>query len=773
MNNKGEAMDEFTVFGKSVPRVDARTKVSGELKYLDDVKLDGMLYGKILRSPHPHARILGIDISKAKKLAGVRAVITEEDTPKIKFSFVQAQADKLPLCDREVCYVGDEVAAVAADSLEIAEEAINLIEIKYEVLPAVFDPEEAIKPSSSLVHEDKKNNVAFEIHKKFGDAEKGFKESDYVFEDKFVTSKVTHCCMETHGCIAYFNHTGRLTVYCPSQAPHTIRQEIARILDMPRSKVRIVSTPAGGGFGQRLVTDMKQPIAAILSRLTGRPVKIVNTREEEFMTARTRYPYTVYVKTGVTKEGKILARQVKIIVDNGAYNDKGVATLNYAGECFLVLYNIPNLQYDGYGVYTNKQFGTAFRGFGNPQVTFATETQLDDIASKLNMDPIELKLMNVNRAGDVTVSGTKVISSGLVDSINQAVEKSGWREKRNRPRKIGENRYRGIGVAIMAHTGSGGRFYGYAATDTFIKVSEEGQVTVITPAPEIGQGTTTAVAQIVAEVIGINLANIIIVNSDTDIIPYDLGAWGSRSVFVCGNAAKAAAENLKKEIIEAASKMFEISPEKIEIKNGEAFLKENPEKKVFFSEVAEFSVNRLGHPLSGRGRYFDPLASEVTFYKLAGKQIPTFTFGCQIVEVEVDTLTGEVKIIKVIAAQDTGKTVNPYMAEGQMEGAILQGLGYAISEECLLDKGRPMNPNFTDYKIWTAPDVPDEEIILVESNDPLGPFGAKGIGEPGFVPTAAAVSNAIYHATNVRMKKLPMNPERIFYALKKRDKDEK
>jgi len=763
-------MSEFTVFGKSVPRVDARAKVSGETKYLDDIKLDGMLYGKILRSPHPHARILGIDISKAKKLTGVRAVITAEDTPKIKFSFVQDLADKLPLCDKEVCYVGDEVAAVAADSLEIAEEAIDLIEVKYEVLPAIFDPKEAIKPSSVLVHEDnKKSNIAFEIHKKFGDVEKGFKKSDYVFEDEFVTSKVTHCCMETHGCIAYFNYEGRLTIYCPSQAPHTIRQEIARILDIPRSKVRIVSTPAGGAFGERLVTDMKQPVAAILSRLTRRPVKIVNTREEEFMTARTRYPYIVSVKTGVTKEGKILARQAKVVVDNGAYNDKGISTLNYAGECFLMSYNIPNLQYDGFGVYTNKQFGTAFRGFGNPQVTFATETQLDDIASKLNMDPAELRLKNVNRAGDVTVSGTEITNSGLVDCIDRAVEKSGWQKKRNRSVRIGENKYRGIGMAIMSHTGSGGRFYGYAATDTFLKVSEEGQVTVITPAPDIGQGTTTVVAQIVAEVIGVDLSNIIVINSDTDIIPYDLGAWGSRSVFVCGNAAKAAAENLKKEIIEVVSKMFEVSPKEVEIKNGEAFLKENHGRRISFGKVAEFSVNRLGHPLSGRGRYFDPLASEVTYYKRAGKHIPTFTYGCQIVEVEVDTLTGEIKVIKITAAQDTGKTVNPYMAEGQMEGAILQGLGYALSEECLLDKGRPINPNFTDYKVWTALDIPKEEIIFVETDDPLGPFGAKGIGEPGLVPTPAAISNAIYHATGIRLKRLPMNSERMFYTLKKRD----
>lgn len=672
-------MGEFSVLGKPLPRIDAWAKVTGEIRYLDDIRIPGMLYGKILRSPHAHARILSIDTSMARAIPGVRAVITAEDTPGIKFSFFQALADKLPLCRDKVRYAGDEVAAVAADDVETAEEAIEHITVEYEVLPAVFDPEEAMKQGAPLIHEERESNIAFEGHKSFGDIEKGFRESDYIFEDRYVTSRVTHCCLETHGCIACFDQLGKLTILSPHQAPHTIRQEIARIMDLPLSRVRIVQTPVGGGFGQRLVTDMKEPVAAILSRLTGRAVKIVNTREEEFSTARTRYPYIVEVKTGVRKDGRIMARQARVIIDNGAYNDKGPATLNYAGECFAVLYNIPHIKYDGYGVYTNKQFGTAFRGFGNPQVTFASESQLDDIAEKLGMDPCQLRLKNANKPGDTAASGAKITSCGLIECIEKAAERSGWKEKRRKPADPVDGRCRGIGMAAMVHTGAGGRFYGYAATDTFTKISEDGNVTVISPAVEIGQGATMVVAQITAEVLGLDPKEITVINTDTEIVPYDLGAWGSRTSFICGNAAKSAAESAKKEVMEAAAKMLDKKPEELQAKEGKIFVKDSPEVGVTFQEVAAFAVSKLGYPLSGRGRYWDPLAPQVGIDKKYGHHLPTFAFACQVVE--VDTLTGQVDVVKVTAAHDTGRTINSQMAEGQVEGSILQGLGYALSEE--------------------------------------------------------------------------------------------
>ncbi len=760
-------MGEFKVFGQPVPRLDAVSKVTGETKYLNDLKMPGMLWGKILRSPHAHARILNIDISDAIKFPGVRTVITAEDTPNIKFSFIKDLADKLPLCSDKVRYEGDEVAAVAADDLETAEKAIKLIKVDYQVLPAVEDPEEAMEDGSPLIHDDKNSNMAFELHKEFGNVEQGFAQSDYIFEDRYVTSKAVHCCMETLGCIASWSSTGKLILWAPLQAPHTVRQEMSRILEIPERDIRVIRTPTGGAFGARLVTDMKYPIAAILSRLTKRPVKIVNTREEEFKTAKSRHPYVIYLKTGVTKEGRLVARHARIVVDNGAYIDKGPATLNIAGVMFSVLYNIPHVKYEGYGVYTNKQSGTAFRGFGNAQVSFAGESQIDTIAAKIGMDPIKMRLLNANMPGDRTKSGAHVTSCALKECINKSAEAINWDEKWNcYPKEIAKGVYRGIGSAVMVHTGSGSRFYGYAATDSFIKISEDGVVTLITPAVEIGQGALTSMAQIVAEALGVLPDQIEVITDDTTITPYDLGAWGSRTSFICGNAALAAAADARKEVEEAAAKLFGVVPEDIQIQEGKVWASNNPDKQVTFGEVADYAVQKLGYPLSGKGRYNDPVAPKVSLDKGYGDHIIAFTFACQTAEVEVDTYTGKVKVLKVVAAHDTGKTINPLMAEGQIEGSIAQGLGYALTEQLIYDKGRVQNPNLQDYKIWAAADLPPMEVFLIEDNNPNGPFGAKGIGEPGLVPTSAAIGNAIYNATGKRIFELPISSERLYNHLK-------
>lgn len=758
-------MAELNILGKPLPRLDSLAKVTGEMKYLNDITLPGMLYGKILRSPHPHARILRINTERARNLPGVRAVITAEDTPRIKFSFIDDLADKYPLCPDKVRFVGDEVAAVAADDLETAERAASLIEVEYEPMPGVFDPEAAMEPGVPVIHDDFPRNIAFEVHREAGDAEEAFKTADYVFEDKYVTQKVNHCCMETHGTIAYWDATGRLTVWAPTQAPHTVRQEIARIFNIPRSRVRVISTPAGGAFGSRLVTDMKSPVASILSRKTGRPVKIVNTREEEFTTAKTRYPYVIYIKTGVAKDGRIVARHARIIADNGAYNDKGPSTLNFVWLMFGVLYNIPNIKYDAYVVYTNKHYSTAFRGFGNPQMHFASETQLDAIAAALKIDPVELRLKNANQPGDMTNSGAHVASCGLVDCIRQSAEAARWEEKRKAPQDLGDGRYRGIGAAVMVHTGCGGRYYGYSATDSFVKISEDGQVTLVSPVAEIGQGGATAMAMIAAEVLGVGLSRINVINGDTDLTPYDLGAWGSRSTFVCGNAARSAAEAAKEEVIKVAAAMLGVKSEEITLRDGRALAAGDNAKSVDFSDIAAFAVNNLGHPLSGKGRYEDPGAPTVV--KGHGSNVIAFAFACQVAEVEVDTKTGKVKVLKLIAAHDTGRTINSLMAEGQIEGSLVQGIGYALTEEAVEVEGKMLNPRFIDYKTLSAADIPEMEVILVESDDPFGPFGAKGIGEPGLVPTAAAIGNAIYHATGKRFFSLPMNAERVYQRHKR------
>ena len=758
-------MPSFQVIGKSVPRIDALDKVTGSCPYLDDIKLPGMLFGKILRSPHAHARIVSIDTSEAARMYGVRQILTGRDLPNIKFSFYPHLADKYPLCPDEVCYVGDEVAAVAADDPLTASLAIEAIKVVYELMTPIFSAEEALKVDAPRVHFDQDTNVSWKIHTVVGDVEEGFRDSDHVFEDRFESGRIAHCSMETRGSIAHFEQSGRLNIWSPTQAPHTLKQELARALNLPSQKIRVIRTNLGGGFGGRLVMDMMDPIAAVLSQRTGRPVKLVNTREEEFSTARTRYPYVIYLKTGVKNDGTIVVRQARVIVDNGAYNDKGPSTLNFAGVTFMSLYDIPNIQYDGYTVYTNKQYCTAMRGFGNPQLNFASESQLDDIAVKLGIDPIEIRLRNAVKPYTVNKAGMEITSCALTECLEAVRDKL----KENSPvagNDLAAHIRRGIGIAAMAHSGSGTRNYGFNGADTFIKVADDGKVTVISPVVEAGQGGSTVVAQIVAEVLGIPMHMITVSNQDTDIIPFDLGAFGSRSTFVCGNSAKSAAEDTRREVLEAASHLFKVDVMELSLREGLVYQNGKKEPLGSFAQVANDSIMKLGSTISGRGRYCDELAAQLTFPKDLSRLIPAYSYAVQAAEVEVDTETGEVKVLRIIAAHETGKTINNMMALGQVYGGIAQGIGFALKEELKIDAhGKVSNPCFVDYKVLRASDVPKLDVIFIESNDPEGPFGAKGIAEPPLVPTAPAIANAIYNAVGVRLRDLPMTPEKIVIKL--------
>jgi CO/xanthine dehydrogenase Mo-binding subunit len=535
---------------------------------------------------------------------------------------------------------------------------------------------------------------------------------------------------------------------------------VARILDIPIRNVRIINSAMGGGFGSRLVMDMKLPIAAVLSRRTGRPVKIENTREEEFETAKTRYGYTIYLKTGAKGDGRLWAREMKVIGDNGAYHDKGPATLNFSSMMFGLMYDIPNIRYDGTLVYTNKQMGTAFRGFGNPQITFACETQLDALAAKLGMDPLELRLKNANQPNQVTTCGAEITSCGMIECMKAAAEAIQW------PKKRKQRRLRGVGLANMVHTGAGGRFYGYNAADAFVKLSDDGTVTLITAALDMGQGAHTAMAQIVAEEMGVGLGDINVVSNDTDLTPYDLGSWGSRATFMNGNAALDAARQAKKEIMAVAGEMMEADPSNIVLEEGKVFVAGSKDR-YGFGEVADYAVNKRGAPISGKGRFVDRLPPGYTIKEAFAKNIPTFSFGTQAVEVEIDPDTGEVRVLKVAAAHETGRTINTTMAEGQIEGSVVQGIGYALMEKLVLQNGKVINDGFLDYKIPTIGDIPEIETILVETEDPHGPFGAKGIGEPGLVPTAAAIANAIFNASGIRVRELPIQREHLLEQIER------
>jgi 4-hydroxybenzoyl-CoA reductase alpha subunit len=756
--------DEFSVIGKSYPRLEGIEKVTGATRFLTDMELPGMLHGKVLRSSYPHARIISINTEKAEKLSGVKGVITAEDTPKIPYCLIPRVANKLPLEDKKVRYTGDEVAAVAAETEGIATEALDLIEVVYEELPTISDSEEAMKPDAPLLYEEEGTNIAEHFHKEYGDVEKGFQESDIILEDRFETSPVTPCCMEPRSCLASFDGSGRLTLIANTQAPFSLRLELSKVIPLPLKKIRIIKLPIGSAFGSRFGMDPIDPICVFLSRKTGRPVKIVNTREEEFVTSRYRYRMVIHLKTGAKKDGTLVAREAKVITDNGGYNYQGYTIT--AGLCqkLTFVYKIPNIKFDGYVVYTNNVYGGAFRGYGNPQITFAAESHIDMIAEKLGMDVLDLSLKNIVEPGYKTVSNCHITSCGLRDCMTQAADSAGWRRKR---RKGGR---RGIGMASMQHVGGGIKaFFGNNCnfSSATIKVNEDGTVNLMSGSSDIGQGSDTVLAQIAAEELGIRFEDVRIITADTDVTSMCLGTWGDRVTFIGGLAVQNAARDAKKQLLELASEVLEANTDDLESREGRVFVKGSSEKAISIAELAWVSYFSKSKPILGRGFYEDPISIPDPETGYGGG--PTYSFATQVAEVEVDVETGKVKVLKITSAHDLGRAINPRAVRGQIEGALAQGIGSSLYERLEWVKGKTLNANFLDYRMLTALDMSTIKPILIESIDPNGPFGAKGVGEPALVPTAAAIANAIYDAVGVRIKSLPITPDKILAALEEKD----
>lgn len=754
--------------GKPTPRIDGVQRVTGESTYVSDVIVPRMAYGKVLRSPIAHGVIKGIDTSKADKIEGVLAVVTADDTPKRKFSFsggvVPDQPDKLILCDDKVRYVGDEVAAVAAETVEIAEEAIQAIEVEYEELEAVFDPEEAMKEGAPKIHE--KGNLSYSKVYRVGNVEDAFKQTGLIFvEGAFSTPKAAHVCFEPQGCVAEWSEaTGELRIIATTQAPHTLKQELGRALDIPSSKVHVTYPPTGGAFGSKLVMSPIEPIAAVLSRKAGRPVKIVNTREEEFTVSRTDYPYKITSKLAVTEEGKMVGIESTIIADNGAYNDKGPAVLLRSALSHAAHYNIPNIKVTSYLVYTNKQYCTAYRGFGKPQATFAIESLVDMAAEKLGIDPVKFREMNSTKVGNKTPNGVPIFTNGLEQCVHEATKRIGWWEREKSPRDLSRRYLRGFGFAMDAGTAAGNRKYGFNATDAFVLISEEGRARLVSGAVEIGTGTATALCQIVANILGLKVSDIDFVGYDTDVTAYDLGIFANRTLFVHGNAAVSAAKNAREELFRVASQMLGCNKEDLDIEGGLIRSKSDPSKKADVREVARYSFSKLGRPISASGQYIDadaPLAPE-------GKAPidSTYSFSAHAAEVEVDTETGVVRVLKYVAAHDSGTIINPLTAKGIVIGGTIQGVAYALMEELVTEDGTVVNPNFLDYKIPSMSDYPFEiEVVFATPPDPLGPFGAKGLGENAVSPAIAAIANAVYDATGIRFFRLPITSVRVLEAI--------
>ncbi|MEJ2164787.1 MAG: xanthine dehydrogenase family protein molybdopterin-binding subunit [Desulfobacterales bacterium] len=753
-------MQNLCSVGKRIPKIDAVDKATGRAQYVQDLKLPRMLYGKILYSKFPHARIAKIDTFKARALPGVRTVITGEDIPDIKMGFYK---DNRPLKAGKVRSYRDEVAAVAATDPDTAEEALSLIEVIYEPLPGVFDPEEAMQKSAPLVHEEHKTNVLrmpWKLH--YGDVDAARQQAAHVVEDRFSTTWVTHCCMGTSGAIAEFDPTNNLTIYTNTQIPSLAQKdflEALKAMGLKDKRVRVVKPCIGGGFGSKLDTYAYEYIAILLAFHARCPVKIEFSRVEEFIATSTRQPTVTYISQGCDENGKLLFRDISMILDNGAYTSWGATTPSVMMMPITSLYRVPNVRYEAKCVYTNNTYAQAMRGYGNPQATFAIECTMDMLAEKAGIDPIEFRRINANKPGDVSPQDLRITTCGLEECMDSIKETLQW----NAEKREGE----GVGIASLIHVGGGARVYKSDGCGTIIKMDDFGKLDVFTGATDMGQGADTVIAQIVAEELGLLVEDVHVIHSDTDVCPWDVGAHASRTTFIAGNSALGAAKKIKARLLEMGAKQLEAPLERLVLHDSCIIDTENAENRIELGKLLRKAHFSHGGQMLMAEHFYDPV-NENMGKDFKGNMSMTYTFGSHGVRVKVDQDTGKVQILKYVAAHDVGKAINPMLLEGQVYGGVMMGLGYALTEQVILEKGQNMNPNFRDYKILTAKDTVPIEAPVLETYDKDGPFGAKGIGEPGCVPTAPAVANAIYDAVGVRIKDLPITPERILAAIREK-----
>jgi len=751
-------MNGFQVIGKPLPFIDSRQKAMGEALYTTDLRLPGMLYGKILRSPIPHGRILSIDTSRAQRLPGVKKVITARDTPMIRYG--TTHEDWHLLAPDKVRFAGEEIAAVAAVDLDTAEEALELIRVEFEELPAVYDPEEAMQPGAPLINEAPRNIASvFEVER--GNVEEAFGESDLVLEEKYFTSQVYQAYLEPMAAVARPDPDGRITLYLPIQIPSKCRITYAKALGMALDDLRIIQPFVGGGFGAKMETPL-HPIAALLARLTGKPVSLTNTREEDFTGGNPRLPMNIQLKMGFTKEGAITAKKVRIVAANGGRVCYGLPILGTA--CFRVdsLYKFQNVKAEGYLVYTNTLPTGAFRGFGNSQMTFALESMLDQAAHQLRIDPAEMRLKNAVQPGYVSVHGWQVKSAGLNECVEKATGATGWQNKRTE-----KTPGRGIGLACCNHVSGYSAFFPpFHGSSAVLRLELNGKVSVISGEVELGQGQKTVFSQIAAEVLGLGVESVRMTPVDSDYSTFGLGAWASRTTTVGGKAVYLAAKELQSKINAYASSLLGAEEDKLIMAGGKITQADRPDNGITLADLAtRYLYQHNGSFIYGFGE-FNP-GTQVPDAGKYGNPSCAYPFAAHIAEVEVDTGTGQVQVVSYHAAHDLGRTINPLGASGQIEGGVAMGIGWALMENMVYDNGRVANASFLDYRVPGPRDLPQINSIFVESNDPYGPFGAKGLGEPTLNPVAAAVSNAIYDAVGVRLRELPFTPEKVLAALKR------
>lgn len=747
-------VEAMTVIGQRLPRVDAVEKATGVAKYTVDVYLPGMLHAKIKRSNYPHARIRHIDISKAGRLSGVKSILTYKDVPRLCHagqpepragSLVR---DQYILTDK-ARFVGDGVAAVAAVSEEVAEKALSLISVEYEVLPAVFDPEMAMRPGAPRIHDTECNLVIPPVIIESGNVDEGFSQADYIFTDRYVTSRHVPAFLEPYVCVCRPEPGGRLTVWSSTQAPFMVRGSLSEVLGIPISQIRVICEHIGGAFGAKQDLYQLEYLCALFALRTGSPVKMEYSREEVFISGRSRHPVIVELKQGVKKDGTLTARQARYIANSGAYGSHGPGITWVGAEALGSLHKCANVYIEGLCVYTNAPIAGAFRGYGAPQAYFALESQMDAIAERLGMDPIALRLKNAFQPGDIGLAGTPFLSWELGTCLEKGAELIGWQDRKPAGSQSGVIK-RGIGVATGLHSATA-----YPETKEIahavVIINEDGSVHLRSGAADLGTGAKTIMAQIVAQELGIRFEDVRVVAGDTDAVPYDLGAYASRTTVTSGEATRVAASRARAMLFDLASEKFAVSADELEARNGMIWVKGAPERTITFREVVQPSRGQSAQIIIGQA-------------KTSIKNVNSF--AAQFAEVEVDTETGQVRVLRLVAVHDIGRAINPAGAEGQVEGGLQQGIGYALLEDMVVDEnGKTLNPNFVDYKLLTSQDVPEMTIVFIEVPDPVGPFGAKGIAEDAILPTAPAIVNAIYNATGVRIKELPVSSERMLLAL--------
>lgn len=767
--------------GVSIDRVDGIKKVTGQAKYVDDMKMARMLYAQVKRSPYAHARILSIDTSEAEKLPGVKSVITGEYYKKRGGLYLE---DKNFLAVGTAKFRGEAVAAVAAETLEIAQQAVDLIKVEYEELPAVTNAIEGMKPDAPIIHPDLGSykvapifhpiagtNISHHFKLRKGDVEKGFAESDYVTEHTYYVPHVQHVPIEPHVAVAQYEADGKLTVWASCQSPFAVRQALAASFDLPLNKVRVISPYVGGGFGAKAGTTLEGIVIPLSMLNCGRPVKLNYTREEEFEDSYVRQGVHIKIKTGVRKDGKILAEKVEYIWDAGAYTEYGVNIVKAAGLAALGPYDIPNAWADSYCVYTNHPVGGPYRGFGMCEIHFGLEQNLDVVAHEIGISEVEIRRINGLRAGGITGTGQVLEDSGYQDCLETVIKEMDYGTPSVSP---SPTKVRAKGIA-------GGWKSPSMPTDVasaaIIRMNEDGTFFLMTSGQDIGQGSDTALTQIAAEVLSVDPSKITIRTGDTDHTPYEWQTVASRTTYCAGNAVKLAAEDARDEILDLAQIKMGYGKRDLELRDGFVVHKMHPEIKVPISTFALGltmpDASGIHGPLIGKGSFVVP--NNMGFDHETGqgtKPVAFWTMGVNGAEVEIDTETGEIRVLKMVSCFDPGKVINPKLYDAQVEGAMVQALGTALFEELKLKDGKVLNKSFVDYKIPTADDMPEMVVKVAEHAEPTGPFGARGIGEPVMVPGAPAIANAIANALGVRFYRMPITADDVLKALKEKKAQE-